>query len=229
MLRSVSGATGRVRTNCVGVGSGGGGGGGSSSLNSLFNGANLGTVFTDTSPNARVLTAGGGAQTRTAVSMYGGSSGYFDGGYLTTPRIASDNSATWTIEFFVYLNSVGTTGVAFDCQSGTDGFQIYVGTAYVTIQAANSIITNPGWSANTWYHVAVVRGATETTVYGNGVKLGGPAGVIYNPSVVTNVRIGCRQSGILPVQGYLQNFRITPNQELYTGATYTIPTLPLSN
>jgi hypothetical protein len=230
-FRAATGLTGKVRAG-GGVGAGQvASTGGSTSLNSLFNGADTGTIFTDTSPNSRVLTSVGGAQTRTAVSLYGGSSGIFTGGGLTTPVLAGDDWSTsgGTIEFFLYLNATGTTGGVFDCTGGGGGFQLYVGTNYLTVTGANSIITNPGWAATTWYHVAFVKGAIETSVYGNGVRLGGPATLTFNATTAPNLSIGRRINGTLPVEGYLQAFRITPGQELYTGATYTIPTLPFSS
>ena len=71
-----------------------------------FDGANKATTFTDV--KGHVMTPNGSAQTRTTQSVFGGSSGYFDGtsAYLTAPPSDDWNfyAGDFTVELFVYFN-----------------------------------------------------------------------------------------------------------------------------
>jgi hypothetical protein len=71
-----------------------------------FDGANTATTFTDV--KGHVMTPNGSAQTRTTQSVFGGSSGYFDGtsAYLTAQPSDDWNfyAGDFTVELFVYFN-----------------------------------------------------------------------------------------------------------------------------
>jgi hypothetical protein len=71
-----------------------------------FDGTNGATTFTDV--KRHVMTPNGSAQTRTAQSVFGGSSGYFDGtsAYLTAQPSDDWNfyAGDFTLELFVYFN-----------------------------------------------------------------------------------------------------------------------------
>jgi hypothetical protein len=73
-------------------------------------GTNGSTTIVDSSSSPKAVTAVGDAQISTAQSKFGGSSIAFDGtgDYLSiSSNTALDLGSTWTIEFFVYLNTLG--------------------------------------------------------------------------------------------------------------------------
>jgi len=92
------------------------------------NGADNSTVFTDTSPTPKTVTAVGNAKISTSQSKFGGSSMYFDGtgDYLTSPSSTDfDLGGTYTVEFWVLnlkaYEGVGLSIVAFTRRVQTRG------------------------------------------------------------------------------------------------------------
>src|SRR3990167_5305793 len=73
------------------------------------------TTFTDSSDNAKTMTAVGNAQIDTAQSKFGGASGLFDGtgDWLTTPDSTDWDLGTgdFTIDFWIRFSSVANARV----------------------------------------------------------------------------------------------------------------------
>ncbi len=165
-----------------------------------FDGANTATTFTDV--KGHVMTPNGSAQTRTAQSVFGGSSGYFDGtsAYVTAPPSDDWNfyADDFTLELFVYFSE----GVASQSRIPTflgywgpgatdDAWQFQYNVNYYDSQNMNDLI--PGdlqvcisttgsdevlpavaWTpvANTWYHLAAVRHGADFMYFANGAQIG---------------------------------------------------------
>jgi len=83
------------------------------SLILLCNGSNGSSIFTDSSPSPKTVTAHGNAQISTAQSKSGGSSAYFDGSgdFLTVPADADlqFGSGDFTVEAWVYPTTASGT------------------------------------------------------------------------------------------------------------------------
>lgn len=145
-------------------------------------GTNASTSFVDSGPNALAVTASGNAQISTTQSKFGGAAGSFDGtnSYITaTNSVLNVSSGDFTIEFWINFGNVN---------SGQQPISIYSGTslclAFYTLSSGtlNYYLSSTGssWniasgvsvgsvSANTWYHVALVRSGSTFTPYLNGV------------------------------------------------------------
>jgi hypothetical protein len=203
----------------------GGGGGGAYNATSPTGGSGIVIVsYPDvyaaaTTVNATASTSGSGS------ISYNGSSAYSS---VTTPVLGSGD---WTIEFWIYLNSVTTTFYYDGRGAGTSGLQptIYyssgVGLKYFT----NGVdaITGSTLSSGQWYHIAVARSGTSTKMFINGTQTGstytdtstyvasstGSGWVMGNSSFYAN--------------GYMTNMRIVVGTAVYT-TTFTPPTAPLT-
>jgi hypothetical protein len=146
--------------------------------------------FRDNSTNNFTLTANGTPRVQAfqpfsptasyTTALYGGS-GYFNGStdYLT---VASNSGLAFgtnnfTIEFWVYLNTVSGTQIFYSSQtSGSytvapDIYQLN-GKLYVQVSSGNPISgTGPTTLvANRWYHIALVKSSGTSTLYVNGAS-----------------------------------------------------------
>ena len=177
----------------------------------------------------------GNAQISTTQSKFGGGSMYFNGSgsYLTFLRTANVQfgSGDWTIELWFYLNSASGVQVLL---SGTNGgltvgsWEIYA----VDNGAGGMNFANSSWadysvkmgstpSANTWYHLAITRSGTSTRLFLNGTLQNTttvPSGMNVNGSG-SNLLIGAQGNtpGSLPLNGYIDDLRITKGYARYTG------------
>ncbi len=165
-----------------------------------FDGANTATTFTDV--KGHVMTSNGSAQTSTAQSAFGGSSGYFDGtsAYLTAPPSDDWNfyAGDFTVELFVYFSGTmasqdnntsffgywgpGTSDQAWGfvynvnwstAQGANDQTP---GTLYVIFSSTGSdeVVPAVAWTpaSNTWYHLAAVRHGRDFMYFVNGTQVG---------------------------------------------------------
>jgi hypothetical protein len=186
-----------------------------------------------------VIETVGDAKIANVQSKFGSGALYFDGtgDYLSvvnTPQwdFGSDN---FTIEFWTYItaytsdfkfvikassvsnywqfsfNNGGTIGPNFNYNNAAAG-------QVIVAQQGNTT----GWATNTWYHVALVRNGTAVNIYKDGVSVasGTLSGALLNPSAP--VVIGGSNVSTSPLNGYIDDFRITRFAR-YT-ANFTAPT-----
>ena len=208
------------------------------------------TTFVDNSTNAFTITATGSPSTNVAnpfttafpPSNYFpalGAGMYFDGAsdYLTAPSsvVSTIGTGAFTIEGWFYSQdfTVRTTyfqrlwsfgnGLANDVTLNIDtsGFLVYRNndTALITASTAATL--------NVWYHVALVRSGSTTTIYLNGVSVGTTATsnnltVQGGYSLYIGNESGSTRGGYFI--GYMSNFRVVPGVAVYTGA-FTPPSL----
>jgi hypothetical protein len=217
----------------------GGGGGGPTDPNyanvkSLlhFEGADASTTFTDA---FRTWTAVGNAQIDTAQFKFGASSGLFDGtgDCITSPHdSALDVSGDHTIEGFcrpanianfMYFYSNGDYNTAQLSVRMTDigRLQAHTGNGSLYIQTTSS-----GFTANTWSHWVWEQSTTDNAKYLfiDGVLLSSNAGTIAGTGT-GSARIGAVWSAgvALPMNGHLDEIRITPGIARYPAAGFTVP------
>lgn len=136
-----------------------------------FDGADASTTFTDES--GKTWTRAGDAQIDTAQSVFGGASGLFDGtgDYITTPYTDDFDvgSGEFTVDFRMRPTTDTTTRRVLGQRTGGGGGGTEIGimfetgadsklNCYVGYGAGfRNIVSNSALSADTWYHVAVMR------------------------------------------------------------------------
>lgn len=204
----------------------------------LLNGTNAG-IFDSAAKNN--LETVGNAQVSTSISKFGRGSISFDGtgDYLTVTSSTQYNFGTgdFTIEFWVYLNSISGQPFFFDQRtadtqmnpliysSGTgNGIFSYFLNGEVRITASTALTTGQ------WYHVALCRGSGNTKLFYNGTQTGSTY-VDSGTYVSGRLVIGARYSFILnttTLNGYIDDFRVTKGVARYT-ANFTPPTTSFAN
>jgi hypothetical protein len=153
---------------------------------------------------------------------------YSGSNYLSVPITAAQfGSSNWTVECWVYLNSIGSVyhviGSYGYSSVTTRSWVIYIDLTG-TLRLAQSTTGSdnfdagfgtPTFAANTWYHVAVVRNGATITAYRNGVALSStqtPQTLFVSSAVFT---IGSDLTNSLA--GYISNLRIVKSTAVYTG------------
>ena len=197
-----------------------------------MNGADGSTTFSDSSLSPHTFTTQGDAQIDTAQFVFGGASGLFDG---TGDYITSVDSPDWdfgtgdfTIDFRVRWN--GTPGVVHFIGRGGDTTQYQI--EWTT--AAGGLIQGhfggtshtSAWSTNvgdTWYHVAFIRSGTVTKFFINGTQLGLDGSNSADVTYATPMGIGANSDGTRPLNGWLDEFRISKGIARWT-SNFTPPT-----
>jgi hypothetical protein len=208
--------------------------------------------FVDNSTNNFAITRNGDASIQSikpfapdiaySTSTVGGS-GYFDGtgDYLTVPdNTALDAFTDFTIEFWVYFNSVSGTQVVLDKGWNnatiapylifhTDGGMV----AYASGSGSSwDVLAGSSFGTLTtgqWYHIALTRSGSSIRLFRNGAVIT----TVTNGTAIVNGASalgigGSPMTGANPLNGYLSNMRIIKGTALYTSA-FTPPTAPLTN
>lgn len=152
-----------------------------------------------TVPNSTALNLSGGAYT---IEMWINPDGDY-GNYntLVAKRVLSSSSTAWE----VYL------------RTGTGVLSFYNGLNY------ESSVTP---TAGVWSHVAAVYDGTGMNLYLNGTRVLQSA--VSNNDVSANIQIGTFSSYDERFIGNMSNLRITKGAALYSGASFTPPTGPLT-
>ena len=167
---------------------------------------------------------------------------YFDGtgDYLTAPDNAAYTvgSGDWTLEAWVYPTaSPNQPIIVGQWSGGSDGSICMIlsndGNRYLRglVYSGGTVDRTSGSSLqlNAWNHCAFVREGTFLNLYLNGSRVDNysfGSGSIQDSSLVMS--IGAGSGGIVPFQGYISNCRFLKGTAQYTGATYTVPTAPLT-
>ena len=202
-----------------------------------FDGVNGATTTSDLSNKNHTLTFGGTAQLSTAQSKFGGTSLLLDGNSDYVNAGGSNSSFTWgtsdfTIECWIYLNSIGAYENIFSHSSpsvgiewgldGSSGFKIYMGGGSWFVNG--TVTSSSGISTGQWIHVALVRNGSNFDTYVNGTKGGTTASSATSISAPSNnPYIGCNRGTGGFIDGYIDDFRITIGRARYT-SSFTAPT-----
>ena len=182
----------------------------------------------------------GDAKLSTAVSKFGGSSMAFDGtgDYLSMPSTQFQNFAfgtgDFTIECWLYQVSFSgdtvwmasyltwASSVNFYCatRAGTPNVLLFRAGDSVPI----TLVGNTGITANTWTHVAITRASGVTRMFVGGVlQTNTHTGSVNISATVRPVGIGAANNGSEPINGYIDDLRITKGYARYT-SNFTAPT-----
>jgi hypothetical protein len=207
--------------------------------------------FIDNSTNAFAITVNGNTNIQRFspfspsaaydTSTIGGS-GYFDGSgdYLSAPSNAAFNvsSNNVTAEAWVYLIAFNTGGNPFIStiwsldSSGSQNTFAYIyntGAIAVGINGVNEIASSAGViKLGAWYHTAVVRNGSTTTVYVNGVSVASNTTSVWANTGARPFLVGSTtQSANYYLNGYISNMRFVNGTAVYTSA-FTPPTAPVT-
>jgi hypothetical protein len=180
------------------------------------------------------------AKLSTAVSKFGGSSMFFDGtgDYMvasgtTATGTSAFGSGDFTIEFWLYANSVAATdqGLIDMRPTSTNGYYpyLYMYNGQVTYWLNATAVINSSAGAittGTWYHIALARSGSSNKLFINGVQ----SGSTFTSSTALlcdSNRPAIGSSGTTlggsPLNGYIDDLRITKGYARYT-TNFTPPT-----
>ena len=202
-------------------------------------GTDSSTVFLDSSPIPKTITAIGLAKISTTQSKFGGSSMYFDGtnSYLTVPASSSFEFENGDFTIECWFNQTGSTTEAaifrLDRTNGQMLLNLRVDAfGRVIYQMGNSSIQSPSLgfvTQNIWHHVAVSKVNGVATLYYDGVPHGTLSG--DGTTNVTGIAVGAVKIGTYDAtgtnffKGYIDELRITKGTGRYT-TSFTPPTSP---
>jgi len=183
----------------------------------------------------------GNAMVSTSVKKYGAGSLAFDGtgDWLSVPDSQNFNfgSGNFTIEFWIYLNSVsGTIGILgkrtneanyapFIMIVTSSALKVYM-SINGSLWAVNGLSTST-LSTSTWYNIAVTRSGSTVYMFLNGTSVGSTG--TLSGALMTNTSplyIGADSgspSGSSTLNGYIDDLRVTKGVARYT-ANFTPPT-----
>ena len=206
-----------------------------------MDGASGSTTFTDSSGTPKTVTASG-ATISTTQSKFGGASGSFGASAYATSPISSAfefGTGDFCVEAFVFITSFSNarivgigqgangggpyTGWSLRITSTLVGFYRYDGATETDRSTSHSA------AANAWHHIAVSRSSGTLNTYLNGTRLASVTDTTsYNRINSDNLEIGGVNFGgtTIPLNGYIDELRITKGTARYTGSTITVPTAP---
>ena len=184
-------------------------------------------------------------QVSTTQNRFGGSSIAFDGSgdFLTLSDANAldmgNNPFTW--ECWVFNNSAqsGVWRAIYSKRNSTSWYNgpiLYISTAntlmlYETTNNStwgiNGLASGTAFPLNQWVHVAVTWDGSTYRIFQNGTQVASLA--LASPPAVnaSNLYIGAEVGGANPLNGFIDDIRITKGAALYT-SNFTVPTAPLS-
>lgn len=204
-------------------------------------GANGGTVITDSSSNNRAVSTNGGCVTSTSQAKFGATSLAYGGTSVSLISMADGGSPyldmtfgtlDFTIDFWAYYVSAGTSQFMADWRPPS------VNGAYPTINTnagniayiANSTqpITGGALPTNVWTHIAVTRAAGSTKLWMNGVQQGSTYADATNYLAPTTFRPAFMNDTFVsssPFTGFMDEIRVSAGIARWNAA-FTPPNAP---
>ncbi len=184
-------------------------------------GTNGSATFSDSSPNARVISTSGTVTNSSSQGKFGASSISFGGGYL----INSDSSLNFNTTDFTVDGWFNTNNAAQTCQGIFGNAVDFYGVNLELNETGSKVLTlfvgSGSWAcsgygcagstaiqSNTWYHFATVKRGNNYYVYLNGnleISLTGGS-MTWSGS---NFYIGLPQLTTRPFNGYIDEFRVS--------------------
>jgi len=208
-----------------------------------FDGTDGAVTTTDSSQSKHVITFEGTAQLDTAQKVFGVSSLLLDGNsdYITAPD-SNDwrfQDRDWTIDFRVRFTSVAASqglwsqsepsgnqkSLLFNWIQSTNEFRVLYSTDGSTMTTLTFSWTP---SADTWYHIAVVRSGTNCYVFVDGTQIGSTAtmtGSLFNSTTTNKIGRTDDAAAIRYLDGWVDEFRVSHGIARWT-ANFTPPTIP---
>jgi hypothetical protein len=161
-------------------------------------------------------------------------SNYFDGSgdTLNTASNAAFGfgSGAWTFEAWVYPTAAQTDNWIIATNDAgklrmrvhTSGYlSFYTDTGNISLNSTTVV------TVNAWSHVAICYDGTTLSLFQNGTRTATSTVSISNGSA-NACYIGSNTIGGGYWNGYISNARVVKGSAVYSGATYTVPTTPLT-
>jgi hypothetical protein len=210
---------------------------------SHFDGSNNGTnnVFDDSSSSNHTITANG--------DVTQGSFGPFarPDGEWSVAFDGSSDSLTFTNDSGMSLDGDYTFELWFNASSIVLDTQhpniIIIGTTQLFVNSTSKFVSlydsgadivksaNDAIEENEWYHVAAVRsgaGTNNTSLYLNGTRVAQATNTATLGASSGTGRIGSYSGTGGDFNGHISNIRLVKGTALYSGASITVPTSPLT-
>lgn len=158
-----------------------------------------------------------------------GQSAVFDGtgGAITGPSSSDFSFGTgdFTIECWGNFTSIAANRALFSYGSNQTVYLATNGTLYF-FDGSGNILTGPTITLGAWDHYALVRNSGLLGLYFQGVNVSNGT---YTTNVVsTNMIVGNNSPANTPMQGYVDEFRVTKGVARYM-SNFTPPTSPFPN
>ena len=200
-------------------------------------GADGSTSFPDDLAGAHTVTVGGNAQVDTSQFKFSGASAQFGGsGDFITLDGSSDfafGTGDFTIDFWVYLNSIGSfTPFLTDFRASAGGLYptIYINAPNLIFYTGSvDVIVTTAPSLSAWHHIALARAGTSTKLFVDGVQ-GGSTYTDLNSYLNAALRpaFGIGYDGVSgPLNGWMDEIRISKGVARWT-ADFTPSSGPYS-
>lgn len=191
------------------------------------------TTFLDSSTaNVKTITANGNAKQLPV--KFNKSAGFFNG---TTDKVSIADSADWTpsgdftLEAFINMTTVQACGIIGHAQDGSNFCEYldYDGTNIVFRHAAGGAYTiDHAWAytftANTWYHLALVRTGSSWVLWVDGVAQATKTSATAITNFTGTLDIGYRVGHGNYFAGWIKELRFS-----HTARTITVPTSQYSS
>lgn len=201
-----------------------------------------GSSFTDSSGNGFTANNNGSVTASSTGGPFTGANVFTFNGTsqsLTYPggqTAFSFGADDFTIEFWLNLSGLGVQQNLIDFRTiNTSGFfpVIWLTTGNVltlTVNATN-VITGNALTSNTWYHIALCKGGSQTEMFVNGTQVGTSYADTntYSVGAVNRPSIGASFGNTSPfyVNGKMSNIRIVKGKAIYS-SSFTTPTTTLT-
>ena len=189
-----------------------------------MDGSNGSTTFTDSSSNARAITAAGNAKISTSQSKFGGASAAFDGSgdTLSTGSYAFAGSSDFTIELWVYVSSLSNKTSYIDVSN----LIVYTDASSSTLRVYHdaAVLTGGTLPTSQWAHIAVTRQGATGRLFINGAVVA--TNTSYSTSIANGITyLGSENGSSNFLNGFIDEVRLTAGVARYT-ANFTPPTAP---
>lgn len=211
-------------------------------------GSDASTTFVDSEINtAKTVTANGDAQVDTAQSVFGGASCLLDGtgDYLSVADSSDFDVAAgdFTIDFRMRFNGATATAQLAG-QYNQTGSQIGYLIQWLATNNLRFVFSTDGtlvtvvvksfaWtpSADTWYHIAIVRSGNNLYAFVDGVQIGATADVtgvtIFNSTALFEIG-KIEDSSLNMFNGWIDEFRFVKGTAVWV-ANFTPPAAAYSS
>jgi len=204
-------------------------------------GANNATTITDDGNTTHTVTATGDAKLKTSQKKFGSASCYFDGtgDYLSVPDHADWNfgAAEFTIDFWVRFDDVAADQGIFqqweDASNYVSCFWDYSADTlefkYAGAGAGGAVALSGAWepAANTWYHIAAVRGwgadTDDWALCVNGASIDTDTDTDAWDDLAAAFEIGMAEGDTVLLRGYIDEFRVVKGSAMWE-ANFAPPT-----
>jgi hypothetical protein len=169
----------------------------------------------------KILASNGNAVASSEQSNFYGGSFKFDGttDFLSTGGSTDYvvNGIDWTVEFFLYADSTSGVNILIENTSnGGGGWSVQLNSGNIQVYLSSGVaLLSTAVEANKWYHIALVRSSSTTSLYIDGISRA-TTSVDAGSTASDGLTIGARANGDYSLDGYIQDVRLYKGVAKYT-------------